>query len=63
MLILTRKEGEKIILGKEIIIAFLGLNKYGGAKIGISAPKSITILREELQIKQELYFLDHYNRQ
>lgn len=51
-LILTRRCGEKIHLNtdvdEEIIITYLGLTREGQAKIGIKAPLSINIVREEL---------------
>ncbi|WP_297417084.1 carbon storage regulator CsrA [Clostridium sp.] len=54
MLIITRKKGESLIIGEDIEIT---VNKIedGSVKIGIKAPKEITILRKELyeQIKEE----------
>ncbi len=60
MLILTRKEGEKIIIYDNIKIVILS-NKGGGVRIGIEAPDGIPIHREEVynRIKQEkeaMYF-------
>ena len=54
MLILSRKENEGIQIGEDIEIRLIQSNK-GYAKIGISAPKSVLILRKELiaQIKDE----------
>jgi len=47
MLIITRKKGESLMIGEEIEIT---VNKIedGSVKIGIKAPKDITILRKEL---------------
>jgi carbon storage regulator len=47
MLILTRKEGEQIAIGDDIIVS-VELVDGQQVRIGIEAPKSITILREEL---------------
>jgi carbon storage regulator len=47
MLILTRKVGEQIRIGSEVTIQVLELGK-GGVKLGIRAPKSISIHREEV---------------
>ena len=47
MLILTRKLGEKITIGDDIIITLLEV-KGGQVKLGIEAPKSITIHRQEI---------------
>lgn len=54
MLILTRKSGEKIAIGDDIVISLLEV-KGTQVKIGIQAPESITIFRQELyeKIKKE----------
>ena len=48
MLILSRKEGERIKLGDSIVITVLGVS---GDKVreGIKAPPDVLVLREELQ--------------
>ncbi len=54
MLILTRKPGEKIQIGDNITICVVDLGK-GHVKLGIEAPKNVTILRQEVieRIKEE----------
>jgi carbon storage regulator len=52
MLILSRKAGEEIILGNDIVIKITEISK-GSVKIGIEAPKETTILRGELRDKIE----------
>lgn len=47
MLILSRKEGESILLGNNIKITIAGISK-SGVKVGIDAPKNMMILRSEL---------------
>lgn len=47
MLILTRKLTEKIIIGDDIEIVLLGI-KSGQVRIGITAPKTIGVHREEV---------------
>ena len=47
MLLLTRKEGESIHVGKDIVVTFLGMQGRS-ARIGISAPKEIEIFRDEV---------------
>ncbi|MGB2553253.1 carbon storage regulator CsrA [Campylobacter sp. RM15925] len=47
MLILSRKEDESILLGKDIKITVVGISK-SGVKLGIEAPKNMIILRSEL---------------
>ena len=48
MLVLTRKKGEAIYIGDNVKVIYLGHNDYNGAKIGIEAPTSIPIARNEL---------------
>lgn len=50
MLILTRKPQEKIIIGDNIVITFLGFKGFQ-LRIGIEAPKDVRIRREELLLK------------
>lgn len=54
MLALTRKVGETIVIGDYIEVTLLSISK-DQAKIGINAPKHISIHRKEiyLQIKDE----------
>ena len=54
MLILTRKLGESIIIGENVQLSVVEINK-NNIKIGINAPKDITIYREEVfeKIKEE----------
>ena len=47
MLILTRRVGESIMISDDIKITVLG-TRGTQVKIGIEAPKDVTILREEL---------------
>jgi carbon storage regulator len=54
MLILTRKLGESIVIGENVQLSVVEINK-NNIKIGINAPKDITIYREEVfkKIKEE----------
>ncbi len=54
MLILTRKLGERIIIGEKVQLSVVEINK-NNIKIGINAPKDVTIYREEVfeKIKEE----------
>lgn len=47
MLVLTRKKNEAIMLGHDIEITVLGFDG-DKVKLGINAPKNITILRKEV---------------
>lgn len=48
----TRKAGAKISLSEDINIVVTDINN-GQIKLGFDAPKSVTILREEVKLKQE----------
>ncbi|MEI8132443.1 MAG: carbon storage regulator CsrA [Leptolinea sp.] len=47
MLVLTRKLEESIVIGQDVIITILAIDK-DKVKIGISAPREIPVLRKEL---------------
>ncbi len=55
MLVLTRRLGENIVIGDDIIIRVLDVN--GQVKLGIEAPREIEVHREEIyeKIKAELF--------
>ena len=48
MLVLTRKIGDKLLLGEEIEIAVVDI-RGNQVKLGISAPLSLPVLRAELK--------------
>lgn len=48
MLVLSRKLGEKIIIGENIIITVVDIDR-GKIRLGIEAPKDVEIWREELR--------------
>ncbi len=47
MLILTRKLGESIVIGDNIKVTITDI-KNGQIKLGITAPKDVTVNREEV---------------
>ncbi len=53
MLVLTRKEGQSIIINNDITVKIIS-HRYGTVKIGIMAPADIVIDREEIHKKKEI---------
>ncbi|RIK82225.1 MAG: carbon storage regulator [Planctomycetota bacterium] len=47
MLVLSRKVGERILIGENIAITVVRIGQ-GGVRIGIDAPDDMTVVREEL---------------
>jgi carbon storage regulator len=54
MLILTRRVGEAVVIGEEVTVTVLGV-KGNQVRIGVNAPKSVSVHREEIfeRIKNE----------
>jgi carbon storage regulator len=54
MLILTRRVGESLKIGEEVTVTVLGI-KGNQVRVGIAAPKSVAVHREEIfeRIKAE----------
>jgi carbon storage regulator CsrA len=48
MLVLNRKEGEKIFIGADVTITLVSTRSDGTAKIGIDAPASTPIYRDDV---------------
>ena len=48
MLVLSRKVGEKILIGRDISVTVVRITG-GGVRIGIEAPAELPVIREELQ--------------
>ncbi len=54
MLILTRRPGERVVIGDNILITVMGVSGHT-VRLGIEAPEGISIYREEiwLAVKEE----------
>lgn len=52
MLVLTRKSEQKIFIGKDIVITILKVQR-DSVSIGIEAPSSVPIYREEVLLEIE----------
>jgi carbon storage regulator len=47
MLVITRRVGERFLIGPDIVVAITGVNG-NQVRLGILAPPNVKILREEL---------------
>lgn len=47
MLILTRKKGESIMIGNDIVVTILGITG-GMIRIGVVAPREVAVHRDEV---------------
>ena len=47
MLILTRRVGEKLIIGENVTVTVLGV-KGAQVRVGINAPRDVSVNREEI---------------
>jgi len=48
VLVLSRKVGEKILIGEKISVTIVRVSG-GGVRLGIEAPPELAVIREELQ--------------
>lgn len=48
MLVLSRRIDDAIVVGKDITIKVLGVDKNGQVRLGIDAPRDLRIMRAEL---------------
>src|SRR5271165_4375215 len=47
MLILTRRPGERVVIGDEILVTVMGISGHT-VRLGIAAPQGVPIYREEI---------------
>jgi carbon storage regulator len=54
MLILTRRQGERVVIGDDILVTVMGVSGHT-VRLGIEAPGGVSIYREEiwLAVKEE----------
>jgi carbon storage regulator len=54
MLILTRRPGERVVIGDEVLVTVMGVSGHT-VRLGIAAPQGVPIYREEiwLAVKEE----------
>ena len=52
MLVIRRRAGESVLIGDEIEVEILELSA-GNAKIGIRAPREVTVLRKEVHLTRQ----------
>ena len=57
MLVLSRKVGERILVGDNVTITVVRLTN-GGVRLGIEAPSEMPVVREEVKLKQALAAID-----
>lgn len=50
MLVLGRKESERILIGDDIVITVISIRR-GIVRIGIDAPKDVSVHREEIALR------------
>jgi carbon storage regulator len=54
MLVLSRKVGERILIGDNISITVVRITG-GGVRIGVEAPAEMPVIRQELKDQMELH--------
>jgi len=52
MLILTRRPGERVVIGDEILVTVMGVSGHT-VRLGIAAPAGVPIYREEIWLAVE----------
>ena len=48
MLAFTRRPNESFLIGEDIIVKVIGRDERGNVRIGIDAPRSVSVHREEV---------------
>ena len=53
MLVLSRKVGERILIGDKIAVTVVRIGQ-GGVRLGIDAPNDLEVIREELRLEGQV---------
>jgi carbon storage regulator len=53
MLHYTRRERQGLVIGKDIIVTVVEVRADGQVRLGITAPREMTVDREEIHIKRK----------
>lgn len=48
MLVLSRRTGEKILIGNDVVVTVIKVKDGNTVSIGIDAPRSVSVDREEI---------------
>lgn len=48
MLVITRKAGERLLIGDDVVVTVVEVRSDNSIRIGIDAPRSIRVLRQEI---------------
>jgi carbon storage regulator len=62
VLVLSRKVGERILIGDRITVTVVKLG-HGGVRLGIEAPPEMAVVREELAIEMDRADQAHIDEQ
>lgn len=52
MLILTRRPGESVMIGDDLVVTILGV-KGNQVRVGITAPAEVSVDREEIRVRKD----------
>jgi carbon storage regulator len=52
VLVLTRKLGEKIVIGEDIVVTLVKID-HNQVRLGIEAPREVVVFREEIRPGRE----------
>jgi carbon storage regulator len=52
MLTLSRRKGESILIGPDVMLTVVGLNPDGSVRLGILAPRSVPVDRAEVRARK-----------